>query len=546
MAEANEQQNAFMSEGTRRTRGRDAQRMNILIARAVAQAVKSTLGPKGMDKMIVDDMGEVIISNDGATILSEMAIEHPVGKMMVDVAKTQDEEVGDGTTTAVILAGTLLEKAEKLLDDSIHPSLIIKGYMLAANKSKEFYEETADSVNFDDKKILSTIALTSITGKSAEHAETLSNLVVDAVTSVADVEGKKMTINEDNIKLEKKTGGSLKDTQLISGIVIDKEIVHTGMPRSITDAKIALLDLALEVKEPESDAKIEISTPEELQAFIDTEEKQLRGMVDLIKKSGANVVITQKGIDDLAQHFLAKEKIIAVRRVKKSDMDALARATGASIVTSIKELSSKDLGFAGKVLERRISGDAMVFVEQCKNPKSVSILIRGGTQHIVDESERALVDAIGAVSSAIETGKVLVGAGSCEAEVAVRLRDYAKTIGGREQLAIEAFADALEVIPRTLAETAGMDPIDALVSLRSFHSKKEGKYVGVNVHKGKIEDMKNSKCLEPLSVKTQAINSASEVAEMILRIDDIILGSSKPRMPPQGMQGGMGGGMDMM
>jgi archaeal chaperonin len=355
MAEANEQQNAFMSEGTKRTRGRDAQRMNILIARAVAQAVKSTLGPKGMDKMIVDDMGEVIISNDGATILSEMAIEHPVGKMMVDVAKTQDEEVGDGTTTAVILAGTLLEKAEKLLDDSIHPSLIINGYMMAASKSKEFYEETADSVKFDDKKTLSTIALTSITGKSAEYADTLANLVVEAVTSVADVEGTKMTINEDNIKLEKKTGGSLKDTQLISGIVIDKEIVHTGMPRSINDAKIALLDLALEVKEPESDAKIEISTPEELQAFIDTEEKQLRGMVDLIKKAGANVVITQKGIDDLAQHFLAKEKIIAVRRVKKSDMDALARATGASVITSIKELSSKDLGFAGKVLEKRVS-----------------------------------------------------------------------------------------------------------------------------------------------------------------------------------------------
>jgi len=542
-----EQQNAFMGEGTKRTRGRDAQRMNILIARAVAQAVKSTLGPKGMDKMIVDDLGDVTISNDGATILSEMAIEHPIGKMMVDVAKTQDEEVGDGTTTAVILAGTFLEKAEKLLDDSIHPSIIVNGYLQAAGKAKQFYAETADPVKFDDKKTLRIIALTSITGKSAEYAEELADLIVEAVTSVSDQNGSKYTINEDNIKLEKKTGGSLKDTQLISGIVIDKEIVHTGMPRSINNAKIALLDLALEVKEPESDTKIEINTPEQLQAFIDQEEKQLKDMVASIKKVGANVVIAQKGIDDLAQHYLAKEGIIAVRRVKKSDMDALARATGASVVSSMKELTSKDLGAAGKVFEKKVSGDAMVFVEECKNPKSVSVLIRGGTQHVVDEAERALVDAIGSVSSAIENGKVLVGAGSCEAEVAMRLKDFAKTVGGREQLAIEAFAEALEVIPRTLAETAGMDPIDALVTLRSAHAQKGGKYVGVNVHKGKIEDMKNARCLEPLQVKTQAIDSASEVAEMILRIDDIILGSSKSKgMPQGGMPGGMGGeGMDM-
>ncbi len=546
MAENTEQQNAFMSEGTKRTRGRDAQRMNILIARAVAQAVKSTLGPKGMDKMIVDELGDVTISNDGATILSEMAIEHPVGKMMVDVAKTQDAEVGDGTTTAVILAGTFLEKAEKLLDDSIHPSIIVNGYMQAATKAKQFYAETADAVKHDDVKTLRTIALTSITGKSAESAEELADLVVEAVGNVTDNSNGKVTIDEDNIKLEKKTGGSLKDTQLISGIVIDKEIVHTGMPRKIENAKIALLDLALEVREPESDAKIEINTPEQLQAFIDTEEKQLKDMVAQIKKVGANVVITQKGIDDLAQHFLAKEGIIAVRRVKKSDMDALARATGASVVNSMKELSSKDLGNAGKVYDKKVAGDAMVFVEDCKNPKSVSILIRGGTEHIVDEAERALVDAIGSVSSAIEMGKVLVGAGSCEAEVAHKLREFAKTIGGREQLAIEAFADALEVIPRTLAETAGMDPIDALVTLRSAHAQKGGKYVGVNVHKGKIEDMKNARCLEPLQVKTQAIDSASEVAEMILRIDDIILGSSKAKMPAGGPgMGGMGDGMDM-
>ena len=542
-----QQDNAFMNEGARRTKGRDAQRINILIARAVAQAVKSTLGPKGMDKMIVDDMGDTIVSNDGATILGEMAIEHPVGKMMVEVAKTQDEEFGDGTTTAVVLAGTLMEKAEKLLDDSIHASLIINGYRTAAQKAKQFYEDTADDVSFEDKKTLTTIAYTSMTGKAAESAEELAEIVVDAVVNVADKDNSKIVIDQDNIKLEKKSGGSLKDTQLISGIVIDKEIVHTGMPRKTKEAKIALLDLALEVREPENDTKIQISTPDELQAFIDQEEAQLKDMVEKIKASGANVVFTQKGIDDLAQHYLAKDKIIAVRRVKKSDMDALARATGASIVTSIKELSKADIGTAGNVNERKVSGDAMVFVEECKNPKSVSVLVRGGTEHIVDEAERALVDSIGAVSSAIKVGKVLVGAGSCEMEVSMRLRDYAKTVGGREQLAIEAFAEALEIIPRTLAETAGMDPIDSLVTLRSKHSAKDGKYVGVNVYKGKISDMKNERVIEPLSVKTQAIDSASEVAEMILRIDDIILGSGKPAGPPQGMDmGGMGGMPGMM
>ena len=542
-----DQQNAFMSEGTRRTKGRDAQRMNILIARAVAQAVKSTLGPKGMDKMIVDDLGDVTVSNDGATILSEMAIEHPIGKMMVEVAKTQDEEVGDGTTTAVVLAGTFLEKAEKLLDDSIHPSIIINGYRIAAAKAKEFYTEAADPITFKDKKELKVIALTAMTGKASEAVEELADLVVEAVNAVADQREGKLVIDEDNIKLEKKTGASLRETQLVSGIVIDKEIVHTGMPRNIEKAKIALLDLALEVKEPENDTKIEINTPSQLQAFIDTEEKMLKGMVEKVKKSGANVLLTQKGIDDMAQHYLAKEGIIAVRRVKKSDMDALARATGASIATSISELSSKDLGFAGKVYERKVAGDNMVFIEGCKNPKSVSILIRGGTDHIIDETERALTDAIGAVSSAIEVGKVLVGAGSCEAEVAMKLRDFAKTVGGREQLAIEAFAEALEIIPRTLAETAGMDPIDTIVTLRSKHATKGNKYFGVNVYAGKVEDMKPMRCLEPLSVKTQAIDSASEVAQMILRIDDIILGSSKGKgMPGAGGMPGMGGeGMEM-
>lgn len=543
-----QQENAFMAEGSKRTRGRDAQRVNILVARAVATAVKSTLGPRGMDKMIVDDIGDVIISNDGATILSEMAIEHPVGKMMVDVAKTQDEEVGDGTTTAVVLAGTFLEKAEKLLDDSIHSSVIINGYRMAAKNAKQYYLDAADNVDFNDKKVLKTLALTSMTGKAAESAEELSDIVVKAIQNVADEDDKKIIIDKDNIKIEKKTGGSLKDTQLVSGIVIDKEIVHTAMPRHLENAKIALLDVALEIKEPENDTKIQISTPDELQAFIDQEEAQLKNMVNMVISSGANVVFTQKGIDDLAQHYLAKAGIIAVRRIKKSDMDALARATSAKVVTSIKELTKDELGRAGKVFEKKVAGDSMVFVEGCKNPKSVSILVRGGTEHIVDEAERALVDAIGSVTSAIKVGKVLVGAGSCEMEVSMRLKNYASTVGGREQLAIEAFADALEIIPRTLSETAGMDPIDALVDLRSKHAGKNGKYFGINVHKGKIEDMKKSDVLEPLSVKTQAIDSASEVAEMILRIDDIILGSSKARGPPQGMDmgGGMGGMPGMM
>ncbi len=536
-----EQQNAFMSEGTKRTRGRDAQRVNILIGRAVAHAIRSTLGPKGMDKMIVDDLGDVTISNDGATILSEMAIEHPVGKMMVDVAKTQDKEVGDGTTTAVVIAGTMLEKAEKLLDDGIHPSVIINGYRLASEKAKELYEDAADEITFKDKKSLQTIAYTSMTGKAAESAEELAEIVVKAIELVAEEQNGKMVIDHDNIKLEKKSGGSLKDTQLISGIVIDKEIVHGAMPRSIDKAKVALLDLALEVREPENDAKIEINSPEQLQAFLDSEENMLKDMVERIKKSGATVVLTQKGIDDMAQHYLAKEGIIAVRRLKKSDMDALVRATGASVVNNIKELSSKDLGYAGRVYEKKVSGDAMVFIEGCKNPKSVSILVRGGTEHVVDEAERALVDSVGAVSSALRIGKVLVGAGSCEMEVSMKLRDYAKTIGGREQLAIEAFADSLEIIPRTLAETAGMDAIDSLVALKSKHSKKDGKYFGVNVYESKISDMKNERVLEPLAVKTQALNSASEVVEMILRIDDIILGSSKSKMPMGGGMPGMGG-----
>jgi len=544
MAEAGQQPVVFLSEGTKRTRGKDAQRINILIAKAVANAVKSTLGPKGMDKMIVDELGDVTISNDGATILDEISIEHPIGKIMSEVAKTQDDEVGDGTTTAVVIAGSLLKEAESLLDNEIHPSIIVKGYRMASKKATEFAEKAAEEIKFSDKKALKNIAMTSMTGKAAESTDELSDIVVEALTQIADQENGKIEIDIDNVKVEKKQGASLGESQLIQGIVIDKEVVHGGMPKKVNDAKIALIDAALEVKSTETDAKIEITSPEQMQAFLDQEESMLKKMVDSIKKSGANAVICQKGIDDLAQHFLAQEGILAVRRVKKSDMDALVRATGGKVVTRLESLSPKDLGNAKLVHEKKIAGDSMVFIEGCKNPKSVSLIIRGGSEHVVDEAERAVHDALMSTATAIKDGKIVAGGGSIEIEIAMHLRDYAKSIGGREQLAIEGFASTLEEIPRTLAETAGMNPLDTIVSLRSKHSEKGGRAIGVDVMKARLSDMKAMDVIEPLSVKTQAITSGAEVAEMILRIDDIIAGSSKgkgPEMPPGGMPPGMPG-----
>ncbi len=538
----------FLTEGSKRTRGRDAQSINIMIAKAVADAVKTTLGPKGMDKMIVDDLGDVTISNDGATILDEMDIDHPAGKMMVEVAKTQDDEVGDGTTTAVVIAGNLLENAEELLKDGIHPSIIIKGYRMAARKAQEIASNAADPVSFDQKDALKQIAKTSMTGKSAEAEEELANLVVEAIRQVAETREKEIEIDKDMIKIEKKEGASLSKSSLIKGIVVDKEIVHSGMPKRIENARIALVDSALEIKETETDAEISISDPSQLQAFLDQEEGMLKEMVAAIKKTGANVVFCQKGIDDLAQHFLSKEGIAAVRRVKQSDMAKLSKATGAKVVTRLKDISKEDLGKAAQVYEKKISGDDMVFVEGCKNPKSVTLLLRGGSEHVVDEAERAIHDALGTVSTAIRDKKIVSGGGSIEMEIAVNLKSFAGTIGGREQLAIEAFADTLEVIPRALAETAGMDPIDTIVDLRAKHKKKNGKYLGVDVYKARVSDMKKARVIEPLSVKTQAITSGSEVAEMILRIDDIVAGGSKggkggaPGMPPGGgMPPGMGG-----
>ena len=532
-------QNQFLGEGTKRVKGRDAQRINILVGRAVAQAIRSTLGPKGMDKMIVDDMGDVTISNDGATILQEMAIEHPIGKMLVDIAKTQDSEIGDGTTTSVVLTGSLLEEAEKLLDNQIHASSIINGYRLAAKKAIYYFNEISTKVDIKDKNTLHNIAYTTMTGKSSESSENLSELVVNAVMQITEEQGNKTIVNKDNIKVEKKDGGCLEDSCLIQGIVLDKDIVSGNMPKQIKNAKIALLDVPLEVKGPETDAKIQITDPDQLQGFLDQEEKMIKNMTDLIKQSGATVVVCQKGIDDLAQHFLAKEDIIAIRRVKKSDLEKLSKATGARIVSRLKDLNEKDLGFAADVYEKNISGEDMFFITKCKNPKAVTILVRGGTQQVVDEAERAVIDAIGSVTSAIKAGKVVVGGGACEMSVSMKLRNYAKEIGGREQLAIEGFANALEVIPKTLAETAGMNPLDIIVALKNKHKKGSSNF-GVNVLEGKIDDMAKNKVIEPTNIKTQAINSASEVTQMILRIDDVIAGTSNNKsgnMPPGGMEG---------
>ena len=529
----------ILPEGTLRQIGKNAQKNNIAAAKAVADAVKTTLGPKGMDKMLVDSIGDIVITNDGVTILEEMEIEHPAAKMMVEIAKTQNEEVGDGTTTSVVIAGELLKKAEELLDQEIHPTVITRGFRIARDEALKALKEISKSVTLSDTDTLKLIALTAMTGKSVEKAsDKLADLVVNAIKMVAEEKDGKILIDKENIKRIKKHGASSEETQLVRGIIIDKEVVHPGMPKLIKDAKIALLDTALEVKETETDAQIRITSPEQLQAFVEQEQRMLKKMVDKIVESGANVVFCQKGIDDLAQHYLAKNKILACRRVKKSDMEALAKATGGRIVTNIDDLSSEDLGYAKTVEEVKIAGESMVFVKDCKDPKAVSILVRGSTEHFVDEVDRSIEDAIGAVASAIELGKVVAGAGAPEAEIAKRLRKAAEKYSGREQLAIRAFAEALEVIPRALAENAGLDPIDVLVQLRSEHEK-GNIYAGINIFNGKVEDAFELKVVEPLKVKTQAIKSAAEAAEMILRIDDVIAagklekGKETPPMPPE-------------
>ena len=525
----------ILREGSQRTAGREAQRSNIMAAKAVAGAVRTTLGPKGMDKMLVDTMGDVVITNDGVTILKEMDIEHPAAKMMVEIAKTQDQEVGDGTTTAVVLAGELLKQAEELLEQEIHPTVIAAGYRAAADKSMEILKGLAVEVSAKDEDLLRKIAITAMTGKGSQSArEDLADMAVQAVRSVVDEDG---TVDTDNITVEKKVGGGITDSVLISGVVVDKDRLHPSMPKSVKSARIALLNAAVEIEKTEVDAKIQITSPDQLQAFLDQEESMLKGMVDRIAATGANVLFVQKGIDDLAQHFLAKAGIYTLRRVKKSDMEKLARATGGRVVTSIHEISKDDLGKAGLVEERKVSDEKMTFVEECDNPKSVSIILRGGTEHVVDELDRAMEDALRVVGVAVQDRMLVAGGGAPEVELALRLRAYASTVGGREQLAIEAFANAMEIIPKTLAENAGLDQIDSLVSLRSQHERGV-KGAGLDMDSGKPVEMLKLGVVEPLRVKTQAIKSAAEAAIMILRIDDVIASKSGG---PGGMPGGAGG-----
>ncbi|MBA7598193.1 60 kDa chaperonin [subsurface metagenome] len=530
-----------LPEGARRVIGRDAQRMNIMAARVIAEAVRTTLGPRGMDKMLVDSLGDVVITNDGVTILKEMEVEHPAAKMMVEVAKTQDDEVGDGTTTAVIVAGELLHEAERLLDQAIHPTVIASGYRMAAEKSQEILNELADEVTIEKEELLKQTAMTAMTGKKAESArEKLASLAVRAVKQIADKTDGGYIIDIDYIGIEKKPGESTEDSQLIQGVILDKERVHPGMPKQVKNATIALLDCALEIKKTETDAEIRVTRPDQLRAFLDEEESMLKKMVDQIVASGANVVICQKGIDDIAQHYLSKVGIYAIRRAKKSDMVKLARATGGKVVTTIEDLTSADLGKAGLIEERKIGDDKMTFVEGCKNPKAVSLLVRGGTEHVVDEIERAVHDAISVVSSAIEDGKIVTGGGAPEIELAKRLKEYGETVGGREALAVNGFASSIEAIPRTLAENAGLDSIDMLVELRAKHESSNGKNFGIAVYKGEVTDMMKMGVIEPLRTKTQAIKSASEAAIMILRIDDVISASKREMPPPGGPPPGAG------
>jgi thermosome len=539
----------ILKEGTKREKGRGAQINNIMAARAISDAVKSTLGPKGMDKMLVDSMGDVVVTNDGATILKEIDVEHPAAKMIVEVAKSQDEECGDGTTTAVILTGELLKTASELLEQNIHPTVICTGYKLASEKAIEVLNKIAIPIKPGDKKTLKNIAMTSMASKGAAGSkDLLADIVVESTTSVAETINGKTFVDLDNIQIQKKQGGSIEDTEIIKGIILDKERVHDGMPKQVKNAKIALVDVALEVKKTEVDAKIEIRDPTQLQAFLDEEEAMLRKMVEKVKNSGANVLICQKGIDDLAQHFLAKEGIYAVRRAKKSDMEKLAKATGAKIVANLDDLTSKELGFAGNVEEKKIGDDKMTFVTDCKNPKAVSILIRGSTEHVVDELERALHDALSVVKLALEDGKMTAGGGAAATAIAMALRDYAPSVGGREQMAIEAFANAIEVVPKTLSENAGLDPIDMMLEIRREH-KKGNKYAGIDVINGKVADMLKNNVVEPLRVSVQEVLSASEAATMILRIDDVIAakGGGAGGSPPggAGAPGGMPpGGMD--
>ncbi len=535
----------LLKEGASETKGREAQKNNIAASKIIAEIVRSSLGPRGMDKMLVDSLGDVTITNDGATILKEIDVQHPAAKMLVEISKTTDNEVGDGTTSVVVLAGSLLENAESLITQDVHPIVIVDGYRKAARKAKQFLEEIADVVTANDKSILQKIAKTSMQTKLVRKDSThLADLVVKAVLAVSEKEGEKYTVDIDDIKVEKKAGGSMEDCNIIQGIVLDKEIVHGGMPKKIDNAKIALLNAALEINKTETDAKINISNPQQLKSFLDEENKMLKSMVDKVIASGATVVLCQKGLDDMAQHYLAKAGILAVRRVKESDLTKLAKATGARIITNLDDLFEKDLGTAAVVEERKIEEDRWVFIEGCKHPKSVTLLLRGGSQRVVDEVERSVHDAIMVVRDVMELPSIVAGGGAPETYAASKLRTWSKSLEGREQLAVEKFADSLETIPLTLSENAGMDPIDTLATLRSRQIKGE-KWTGIDVMKGRVGNMKSSDIIEPLAVKNQVVSAAAEAACMILRIDDVIA-TAKSAGPPPGAEGGMPPGMGGM
>jgi thermosome len=519
----------ILKEGTGRKRGRDAQRNNIMAARIIAEVLRTTLGPRGMDKMLIDSLGDITITNDGAAILDEIDVEHPAAKMMVEVAKTQDDMVGDGTTTAVILAGELLRKAEELLDQNIHPTVIVGGYRKAVQKAVEALDKVGIAVDLKDRATLKKVAMTSMGSKAVGAArDQLAEIAIDAVKQIAEQRGEKRIADIDHIQIIKKEGKSLFDTQLVRGIVVDKEVVHASMPKRVENAKIALLDCPLEVEKTEFNAEIRIRDPTQMKAFLEKETRMLKDMVEKIKASGAKVLFCQKGIDDMAQHFLAKEGVITARRVKQSDMEKLARATGGKVITNLDDLKNTDLGNAGLVEERKVGEDKMIFVEKCKDPHSVAILIRAGLERMVDEAERAMNDALSVVADVIEYNKIVAGGGAIEAEIARVLRSYATKVGGREQLAVEAFADSIEIVPKTLAENAGLESIDILVGLRAAHEKAKGHLMGVDVFTGKIVDMYKNGVVEPLRVKEQAMKSAAEVASMVIRIDDVIA-ATKPK-----------------
>ncbi len=542
----------ILKEGTNRSRGKEAQHTNITAAKIVAESVRSALGPKGMDKMLVDSFGDVTITSDGRTILDNMDVQNPAAKMLVEVSKTQDNEAGDGTTSAVIIAGELLSRSEEMVDRNIHPTVIIDGYKLAQEKALETIDQIAIPVDLSKKDFLKKAAITSMASKLvAEHKEYLADIVVKAMLAVAEKEGDIFKADVDDVRVEKKTGESLKDTSLISGIVIDKEVVHSGMPKRIEKAKIALLDVSLEIEKTEYDSKLNIESPDQIDAFLKQEEIMLKAMADKIASTGAKVVICQKGIDDMAQHFLSRNGILAIRRAKKSDMEKLSKATGANVISSLESLTSKDLGYAALVEERKIAEDKMTFIEGAKNPKSVTILIRGSTPRMNNETERSIHDALCVVRDILQEPKIVAGGSAPEVELAKVLRKYSETLSGKEQLAVKAFAESLEVITTTLAENAGLDPINVLSELRSRHEKGEI-WSGIEVLSGKVQDMSKVGVFEPVAVKKQILKSAADAAMLIIRIDDVIAAQKmkSPPMPegagmPPGM-GGMGGGMGGM